>query len=351
MRAVLAAAVALVACPFLTGSSQAAPADVVPGSDATALALLRSAVRAESTLTYGGVEDVVGEDPADDDATSGGGTGGGAGASDVVAVSHVAGEGTVLMVRGTTTGTRAGFLGADARRPDLLVDLLQRSYRVVLAGTATVAGAADPRRRRPGRERGRCGAVLGRRRDRPAPAPRPGGRHRTDDGVAGVPGGVADRSPGRVPAAAAAVRLDRRPGPAPARRLPGAGVAGQRPRRRHDPLRRAQDESSRAPSGDVLHLSYSDGLSTVSVFVQQGRLDGADLPGGHARDGGRPAGARGRRAPAPAAVGRRRVRADGGRRRRPRPGHRAWSASSRTRSPRRPGGAGWSGGCPAWSPG
>jgi sigma-E factor negative regulatory protein RseB len=29
----------------------------------------------------------------------------------------------------------------------------------------------------------------------------------------------------------------------------------------------------------VLHLTYSDGLSTVSVFVQRGRLDGDDVPG------------------------------------------------------------------------
>ena len=58
-----ALALALLAGPFLTGSSQAAPSDVVPGSDPAALALLRSAVRAESTLTYGGVEDVTSRTP------------------------------------------------------------------------------------------------------------------------------------------------------------------------------------------------------------------------------------------------------------------------------------------------
>jgi hypothetical protein len=57
---------------------------VVPGSDPAALALLRSAVQAESTLTYGGVEDVTATD-----ADAGGST-----AQDVVDVSHVAGEST-----------------------------------------------------------------------------------------------------------------------------------------------------------------------------------------------------------------------------------------------------------------
>ena len=41
--------------------------------------------------------------------------------------------------------------------------------------------------------------------------------------------------------------------------------------------------------GDVLHLSYSDGLSTVSVFVQRGWLDSADVPGARrATVGGQP---------------------------------------------------------------
>jgi sigma-E factor negative regulatory protein RseB len=282
-RAVLAAAVALVACPFLTGSSQAASSDVVPGSDAAALALLRSAVRAESTLTYGGVEDVVGEDPADDDATSGG-----TGASDVVAVSHVAGEGTVLMVRGTTTGTRAGFLGADARRPDLLVDLLQRSYRVVLAGTATVAD-------RPTHVvavQDANGIVAARfwvddatglllRRD-------------LVDGTGQTTASLAFRAvsltgapvaflPPLLPAASAGgldqAQLD-------AYRATGWPVSD---RLGGMTLFDARRVSGTGAPGDVLHLSYSDGLSTVSVFVQQGRLDGADLPAArHATVAGQP---------------------------------------------------------------
>jgi sigma-E factor negative regulatory protein RseB len=32
-------------------------------------------------------------------------------------------------------------------------------------------------------------------------------------------------------------------------------------------------------SGSVLHLSYSDGLSTLSVFAQDGRLDASQLTG------------------------------------------------------------------------
>lgn len=277
MRAVLATAVALVACPFLTGSSQAASADVVPGSDAAALAMLRSAVRAESTLTYGGVEDVVGEDPADDDSTSGAGSGGGSAASAEVAVSHVAGEGTVLMVRGTTTGTRAGFLGADARRPDLLVDLLQRSYRVVLAGTATVAG-------RPTHVvavQDANGVVAARfwvddatglllRRDLVD------GSGRTTASLAfravSMTGAPVAFLPPLLPSAStggldlAQLASYRAKGWPVSDRLGGMTLFD------------ARRVSEPGTTGDVLHLSYSDGLSTVSVFVQQGRLDGADLP-------------------------------------------------------------------------
>jgi hypothetical protein len=62
-------ALAALAAPLLTGSSQAATSDVVPGSDPAALALLGAAVRAETALTYGGVE-VVTDSDSDADADS-----------------------------------------------------------------------------------------------------------------------------------------------------------------------------------------------------------------------------------------------------------------------------------------
>jgi sigma-E factor negative regulatory protein RseB len=286
IRWLLAAAVALVACPFLTGSSQAAASDVVPGSDPTALSLLRAAVRAESTLTYGGVEDVVGEDPADDGSSSASGSG--AGMSDVVAVSHVAGQGTVLMVRGSSSGTRAGFLGAGARRPDLLVDLLQRSYRVVLDGTSSVAG----RQTHVVAVQDANGVVAARfwvddstglllRRDLVD------GSGRTTASLAfravSLTGAPVAFLPPLLPAASTG-GLDQ------------AGLAAYRDqgwpvedRLGGMSLFDARRVTNPGAGGDVLHLSYSDGLSTVSVFVQRGRLDGADVPGArHTRVAGQP---------------------------------------------------------------
>jgi sigma-E factor negative regulatory protein RseB len=275
-RWLLAATVALVACPFLTGSSQAAGTDIVPGSDPSALALLRAAVLAESTLTYGGVEDVVGEDPGDDDAS--GSAAGTTSRSDVVAVSHVAGEGTVLMVRGSSIGTRAGFLGAGARRPDLFVDLLQRSYRVVLDGTATVAG-------RPTRVvavQDANGVVAARfwvddatglllRRDLVDGAGRTTASlafravSLSDAPVAFLPPLLPTASTGGMDKAALASY--RSHGWPVDDRLAGMSLFD---------ARRVSDQGA---GSEVLHLSYSDGLSTVSVFVQKGRLDVADVPG------------------------------------------------------------------------
>lgn len=284
-----ALALAVLACPLLSSSSQAATTDVVPGSDPVALALLSSAVRAETGLTYGGVEVVGDADAADDQRDD----------DQVIDVSHVVGQGTVMLTAPTGTGTgtgtgsivkgstRAGFIGEDVRRPQLLVDLLQRSYRVLLAGDASVAGrtahvvvAESP----DGRVAARfwvdeaTGLLL--RRDVLDRSGRTASSFAFSrlslDGqqvaylpplIPGVHGASLDQ---RTVAAWAA-----RGWPCPeelggltlfdVRTVTASGAAG-----------------TGATAGTVLHLTYSDGLSTVSVFAQQGRLDASALPGARA---------------------------------------------------------------------
>jgi len=262
-----ALALAVLACPLLTSSSQAATSDIVPGSDPAALALLGSAVRAETGLTYGGVEVVA--DGDDQQRQS----------DQVVDVSHVAGQGTVVVTEATGSGSRAGFLGENVRRPELLVGLLQRSYRIVLVGTGSVAG--------------RAAHVV--------QAERPDGRVAAQFWVDDATGlllrrEVLDQS-GRTAASFAFSRVW----------LAGNQVAYL------PPLLPAVSTASldqhtvaswaargwpclqdvggltlfdvRTLGGTatpVLHLTYSDGLSTVSVFAQQARLDADAVPGAHA---------------------------------------------------------------------
>ncbi len=260
-------------CMLLSGSSQAATSGVVPGSDPVALALLGGAVRAESALTYGGVEVVADSDDAlaDDDGAA-------AGADHVVDVSHVAGQGTVLVADGDGSAARAGFLGEDVRRPELLVGLLQRSYRVVLGAAGSVAGRPAHlvvAQRPDGQVAARfwldaaTGLLLRREvLDRSG---------RTAASLAFRTVTLAGERVSYLPPLLPAVQsasLDSRAGASwaargwpckdmlggltlfDARRVPGAGP-------------------------QVLHLSYSDGLSTVSVFVQKGRLEADAVAGAH----------------------------------------------------------------------
>jgi sigma-E factor negative regulatory protein RseB len=247
---------ALVASPVLAGSSQAASTDVVPGSDPVALALLAGAVQAETAVSFTGVELVSGPSGASDQA--------------VVDVSHLTGHGTVMVVRGTTADpTRAGFQDEDLRRPELLVGLLQRSYRLVLDGTGSVAG----------------------RDTRIVAAQRPDGglaaRFWLDEATGLLlRRDVLDRS-GRL---SASMRFSQvwlsgesvayLPPLMPSVRTASLdqGALQQWARRGWPCPDRIGDLTlfdARPVAGaaDVLHLTYSDGLSTVSVFMQPGRLD------------------------------------------------------------------------------
>ncbi len=279
-------ALAVLVGPLVTGSSQAATTDVVPGSDPAALALLGGAVRAETALTYGGVEVVTDSDDGSGDTPDGldsANASGSAGTNvdHVIDVSHVAGEGTVLFTDGAGSATRAGFLGADVRRPDLLIALLQRSYRLMLGGAGAVAG-------RPAH------VVVAQR-----PDGRVAARFWLDDATGLLlRREVMDRS-GRT-SASLVLSLVQRPEGAvaylppllPAVRpasLDSRAVASWAARGYPCPeqvggLTLFDVRTVPGTGSGVLHLTYSDGLSTVSVFVQRGRLDGDEVPGARRAD-------------------------------------------------------------------
>ena len=203
------------------------------------------------------------------------------------------------MAKGAAIGTRAGFLGADVRRPDLLVDLLQRSYRVVLGGTSTVAGRPTH-------------VVVVQRTDGRTVA-----RFWVDDATGLLlRRDLVDRK-GRTSASLAFRAVSMTGAPVsflpPLLPTPGSGTLGDTALDRYatsgwpcaDRLgglslfdaRAVPGSGGAAGQGAVLHLSYSDGLSTVSVFVQRGRLDVDDLSGATARGGRRAGGPGAARAP------------------------------------------------------
>ena len=255
-------AVGLLVSPALVGSSSAAPSDVVPGSDPRALALLGSAARAETAVTYRGTELV----DTDDDLP-------GAPAPrsvQVVDVSHRVGDGTLVVVRGTAAAqARAGFADATVRRPQLLVPLLQRAYRVDVEGVARVADRAARvvvARRSDGSVAGRfwvdvaTGLVL--RRDR------------VDRGGTTV---ASTRFTALSLDASAMAYLPPLLPTLTSASLDDATLQGWRARGWPCPSRLGDmtlyDARTVAGDADVLHLSYSDGLSTTSLFVQPGTLD------------------------------------------------------------------------------
>jgi sigma-E factor negative regulatory protein RseB len=249
--------------PALVGSSPANASGAVPGSDPRALTLLRSAERAETAVGYQGVEEL--SDLADQ---SGGADGSGA---QLVEVSHLPGRGTVIVQRGSGTDPgRAGFDDEDSRRPDLLVSLLQRTYRLVLGGSGTVVGRSTL-------------VVL---------AERPDGSVAARFWVDAATGLLLRRDvddPFGMPARTFAFqRLSLNSVPAPW--LPPSLPKVTTPSLDEAQLASWQAKGwpcSRSLGGlslfdarpvpadgpDVLHLTYSDGLSTVSVFAQPGTLD------------------------------------------------------------------------------
>lgn len=260
LRTSVVLAIALLATMSLVRSSQAASPTQVQGTDPRAQALLARAVNAEDAFAYAGVEYMSAGD---------------SGASVVVDVTHVPGRGT-LLVEDADDGNpaKAAFSGAADSRPNLLLALLGRSYRLVLGPDAVVAGRTAQ-------------LVVAQRPDGVVAA-----RFWIDRGTGLLLRRDLLGGDGSVVRRAEFVQL-----------AMGAAVSGHLPAMLPSPGGRALDDgdlddwrgrgwpcphvlgglslfdartvpdSGAARLADtVLHLSYSDGLSTVSVFVQQGRL-------------------------------------------------------------------------------
>jgi len=254
----LVGVLALLALPLLVASSRAADDGVVPGSDPAAARLLERAAAAESVLGYRAVEVVSDTD------------GDGGQATAVLTLSHVPGRGTlVLEDASATTPSRAGLAQEGSRRPELLVPLLQRSYRLALGGTTLVAG-------RP------ATVVLAERPDGGTAA-----RFWVDDrsGLL-LRRQVLDRW-SRVVSSQSLMRVWLSASPAPflppllpsvgTPSLSGAAAAAWCDRgwpcpARLGPLTLFDVRTVQGSATTALHLTYSDGLSTVSVFVERGRL-------------------------------------------------------------------------------
>jgi len=243
-------------------------------SDLRALVLLERAVRAPTGVAYEGTKFVS--------AWSSTGT-----TSLVVDVRHFPRSGTVTRVRGTATSPAgetfapdsAGVPGGAATDYGAgVLGLLARNYDVTLGGQEQVAGRAA----------------------RVVEAYRPAGALAARFWLDARTGlllrrEVFDRS-GRTVRASAYVSLRlRRPDPgehlppvqpAPWReRVSGSELAVLRaagwtcPRELPHNLSLYDARRFEDPQGSIVHLSYSDGLSTVSVFEQRGRLELAGLTG------------------------------------------------------------------------
>lgn len=233
----------------------AVPVSAAPDPELRARSLLLDAARAAATRSFSGTQYV-------------GTWRGRAQTSAVVDVVHRPGTGSTV---------RDGASRAVALTPELderLLSLLAAHYDLVVAGEAHCAGRATH--------------VVEARRDGVVGAGRVAGRFWLDtatglvlrrevydtDGtrlrssafvdVRIAPGSAAEARPGTVRADPAAVLP--RTGWQPPRQLPGG-------------LELFEARVRQAVRGTVLHLAYSDGLSTLSLFAQRGSL-GAGPPSG-----------------------------------------------------------------------
>ncbi len=250
--------------------TRAAPAAGDPG----ALALLRRASRAAYGTSYRGVQYVSS-------------WGDGAATSVVVEVAHRAGAGSLVRVESTAAGGGVSVYESDSRAGAAEVDapggalaLLERNFVVRMGWPDQVAGhrADVVEVRRPAGSLAarlwldhRTGLVLRREvHDTHGRLVRASAFVQLDVGEPGaVPQPVADRGQALPPPWGA--------------RLTAAQLAGMRtagwavPQSLPPDLSRYDARARTAGGRQVLHLSYSDGLSTVSMFEQRGRLADADL--------------------------------------------------------------------------
>ena len=248
-----AGAIALTAGPTLAEG---------PATEADALTLLEKAARAARDVSYSGTQ-YVSSWSRDGERTH------------LVTLTHVPGQGTVVDVEPTVSGRDTAVSIADTPTVDIgTIEVLAQHYDVVRVADGSCAGRSthvvEARRPADGSTAARMeldaatGLVL--RRE------------------------VYDRA-GRLARATAFVHVDLRPRrvlpvrqgaliqPPPSRVLDDDEVVRLREAGWRIPATLPHDLElyavrSRTEGGErVLHLSYTDGLSTLSLFVQRGRLE------------------------------------------------------------------------------
>jgi len=260
--------VALVVAPGDSAPPQ--PADPSAGMDGArpviapeARSLLDHAVEAAATTSYSGVQFVS--------AWSSSGT-----TSEVVDVDHEPGRGTTVRTDGTLASPARSMTLADAGTPSIDqtggVGLLMSHYSLSVVGEDEVAG-------RP------ADVVVARRPGAPATAPDAARFWLDRESGLVLRREVYDRR-GRTTRASAFVVVSIGSG----RVLTGTGAQPWSSEINTVALSRMRDQGWRCPAtlpgpltlvdarrggedGRIVHLSYSDGIATVSVFAQRGRLD------------------------------------------------------------------------------
>ncbi len=263
-----------------------------PPGDLHGLALLERAYEAGNRVAYRGTQFMSSWTPASEAEGSGTGGGTGAGTVSVVAeVDHLPGRGTLVRLQGTPTAPDGQLFAAPGDDPGALgaavtpggglgaLSLLARNFRLRVGDPATVAG--------------RRAAVVE-------------ATHRAGGGLAArfwvdrrtgllLRREVLDQS-GHIVRASAFVELEVGP-TSVVRHLPPMLPATSATRLTPAALAEVRAEGCTCPlelpgglelyhartlqdtSTQVLHLSYSDGLSSVSLFQQPGRVEGGELVG------------------------------------------------------------------------
>lgn len=207
--------------------------------------------------------------------------------SEVVEVDHLAGRGTTTRRVGAGENAGSGVTIAGAGPPSVVpggaVEVLSAHYLLTRAGSGTVAG--------------READVVVAHRPAGGAGAAPAARFWLDRETGLVlrrevydPQGRTTRASAFVDLTLGQARVDVASAAAPwAERLGPAALDDLRAEGWHCPATlpgplQLVDARRGGADGAILHLSYSDGIASVSVFVQRGRLDEAAMAG-HRRSG------------------------------------------------------------------
>lgn len=259
----------------LASPAQAVPAEPQTTNADDAMALLERASRAAQQLTYRGTQMVsywsrTGSTSA------------------LVDITHVGGEGLLVRVRPTPQSPGGAVYGDEGGLPDVVgfangtLSLLAKHYELAVEGTGEVAG--------------RAATIVAVRRPATSPTARfwldsatalPLRREVLDhEGRTVRESAFIDLVVGGVDLPGAAAFEDVRTMPAVAGETLGAGeVDALREDGWHVPdalpsgLELYEARLNGSGDGRVLQLTYSDGVSSVSVFEQRGRLDNDSVDG------------------------------------------------------------------------